>query len=166
MITRSMLIAWGLAASQLASRGQRKLSSTVLEGMADAALANPIASTDDGVRATMAFEVAIAWFEGANDPRAIGDGHASYCWGQVYLPNGARTLEGWTGPELVADAAKCAAVVVRLVKASALASPKCALCELTVYARGRDCPQGRSLSRNRVALAHKLATTIPLPEVK
>ena len=163
MIARMALIAWGLAASVVASDGQRNLSSSVLGAMADAALANPITDSDDGVRATMAYEVALAWLEGSNDAKAIGDGRNSFCWGQIYLPNHARTREGWLGAELVAEPVKCATVVVRLVKASITAGPiDCPLC---LYARGRVTDEARRLSHHRGGLAEKLLRLVPLPEV-
>ncbi|HEY1958607.1 MAG TPA: hypothetical protein VGH28_23475 [Polyangiaceae bacterium] len=161
MLTRAALIAWGLAASTLASGGARKLSSRVLEGMADAALAAPVVDGDDGARVTMAYEVAIAWLEGGNRADALGDGGASFCWGQVYLPGGARTREGFTGPELAADPHKCAAVVVRIVRASIAHGP--ADCPLCLYARGRVTSEARRLSAHRAALARRLLATVTLP---
>lgn len=147
------LAEWIIAASVLASSGQRKISPRTAEAMATAA---------DGDYAMAAIEVSLAWFEGANlqDPRGSGIGNSdhgqSWCWGQVYLPGNGRTVEGWTGPQLAEDPLKCARVVVRLVKQSMLASPACDGCGLTVYARGRDTEEGRRLSRARMALAQRL----------
>ena len=161
MITKAALIAWGLTASLVASGGARKLSSSILAAMADAALENPVASGEDGPRVTMGYQVAIAWFESANGTMVIGDGHASYCWGQVYLPNGARTREGYTGDELVRDPAKCAKVVVRLVKTSIQAGPPdCTLC---FYARGRVTDEARRISGHRLDLIRRLLD-VPLPQ--
>lgn len=151
------LAQWIVAASLVASSGQRRISDKVAEAMAWAA---------DGDRDLAAVEVSLAWFEAANlqDPRGSGIGNSdhgqSWCWGQVYLPGGGRTREGWTGPELAADPKKCAAVVVRLVRASFLASPGCDLCGLVVYARGRDTEEGRRLSRARMALARRLVEEV------
>jgi len=159
MISKMALVAWGLSASLFASNGLRKLSSDVLGAMADVALASPLVDGEDGPRVTMAYEVAIAWLEGANDARAIGDGHASYCWGQINLPHGAHTREGWSGPELVSDPHKCASVVVRILRMSMEKGP--ADCPLCLYARGRVSDEARRLSRTRVGLAHELLETIP-----
>jgi hypothetical protein len=160
-VTKMALVAWGLSASLVASHGARKLSSRVLGAMADAALANPVVDGDDGPRITMGYEVAIAWFEAGNDGAAVGDGGSSYCWGQIYLPNGARTREGWTGPALVSDPRKCATVVVRIVRDSIVRGPAdCALC---LYARGRVTPIARHLSDHRVELVRKLLRLVPLP---
>lgn len=161
LMTKMALVAWGLTASLVASNGARKLSSTVLGAMADAALANPVVDGEDGPRVTMGYEVAIAWFEGANNAAAIGDGHASYCWGQIYLPNGAHTREGWSGNELVDDPLKCASVVVRLVHTSIALGP--ADCELCLYARGRVTAEARRISKHRVDLVRKLLGTVPPP---
>ena len=166
MITLASLKAWGLAASIYATGGHAHLSDAVLDGMATAALTDPIIPGDDeSVKALMRIEVALAFFEtGAqmtNDPSGPNDGGQSHCWAQIYLPNGARTREGWTGAELRHDPLKCAKVAVRLIKASLLASPDCSQCGLTVYARGRDTEEGRRLSRTRMGLAQRLGTEVP-----
>lgn len=161
MISKVALIAWGLTASLVASDGARKLSSTILSAMADAALDNPVVSGDDGPRVTMGYEIAIAWFESAHNTLVIGDGHSSYCWGQIYLPNGARTREGFSGDELVRDPAKCAKVVVRIVKTSIQAGP--ADCPMCFYARGRVSDEARRLSRHRTDMLRRLLE-VPLPE--
>lgn len=165
MITKAILIAWGLAASNLASGGVRHLSSSALEGMADAAIANPITDSDESILLTMGYEISIAWLEGSNRTDAIGDGGSSFCWGQVYLPGGAHTREGWSGPELAHDPKKCATVVVRLLKQSIVASPED--CPLCVYARGgawrHDERRARNLSKHRADLAKKLVIEVPLP---
>jgi len=161
MISKAALIAWGLTASLVASDGARKLSSSILSAMADAALDNPVVSGDDGPRVTMGYEIAIAWFESANGTLLIGDGHSSYCWGQVYLPNGAHTREGFSGDELVRDPLKCAKVVVRIVKTSIQAGP--ADCPMCFYARGRVTEEARRLSRHRTDLIKRLLE-VPLPE--
>ena len=160
MISKTSLVAWILAASVAASHGARRLSQVVAEAMADEALAHPVVDGDDGARVTAAYEVSIAWHEAANlqDPRGSGIGSSdhgqSWCWGQVYLPGGGRTAEGWTGPQLAADPRKCAAVVVRIVRASVEHGP--ADCELCLYARGKVTAEARRLSATRVALARRL----------
>ena len=160
MWTKAALIAWGLSASLISSSGQRRLSARVLDGMATAALSNPVIDGDDGPRVTMGYEVAIAWFESGNNGGAVGDGHASYCWGQIYLPNGKTTMEGFSGDDLVTDASKCARVVVRLVKQSLGASPREAPCELCLYARGRISDEARRISDHRMTLVRKLLAEV------
>lgn len=166
MIARASLLVWALKAAALASHGQRELAADVAGAMVDAAIANPLTSTDEGLRTTLAIEVALAWWETGGqlvlDPKGPNDGGRSHCWAQIYLANGARTLEGWTGLELRTDAAKCATVAVRIIKASVVASPVCDGCELVMYARGRDTAEARALSRHRVALAKRLIREVPL----
>ncbi len=168
MVTIAVLKAWGLAASLVVTNNTHHLSDQVLDGMAQAALANPIIVTDESVKTMMGIEVAIAAYETGRqmvlDPSGSNDGGNSHCWAQIYLPNGGRTLEGWSGADLRHDPLKCAKVAVRLIKGSLLASPSCNECGLTVYARGRDTEEGRSLSKNRMSLAHKLLRDVPWVE--
>jgi hypothetical protein len=163
-VTAATLAAFAVAASIVASGGARKLTAPVADAMAQAALENPILANDErSARVLVAIEVALAWHEGSNqlNPAGSNDGGNSHCWAQVYLPNGARTREGWTGAELRSDPKKCATVAVRLIKASLAASPTCDLCGLVVYARGRDTPEGRRLSAVRMGLARRLLEVEP-----
>ena len=167
MIARAALIAWALAASLAASHGTKSLERRVAEGMVDAAVANPLTPTERGIRTTLAIEVSLAWLEGGNRLDALGDHGGSFCWAQINLPGGSKTLEGWTGRELLVDANKCATVAVRLIRQSVTAGP--ADCELCVYARGGQWRvverQARALSDHRVGLARRLLRDVPLPEV-
>ena len=161
MIARSALTAWIVAASLVASSGARKLSERVAQAMADEAIA--AADGNDAVALSLSsIEVSLAWFEGGNElsPHGSNDHGQSACWAQIYLPNGARTLEGWTASELRSDPQKCAHVAVRLIRASISASPTCDGCALTIYARGRDTAEGRRLSRVRMALARRLLAEV------
>lgn len=171
MISLGALKAWGLAASIAASHHTKHLSDRVLEGMGQAALDNPITATDDGVRTTMAYEVALAWFEGHNEdgqPHGSNDGGNSFCWAQINLPHGARTHEGWTGHDLVNDPLKCATVAVRIIKQSATDTRAPIDCPLCIYARGyrwvgdpKVLAEARSLSAHRAALARRLLREVP-----
>lgn len=157
---REDLSAWIVRASLHASGGARRVTQPVADAMADAAIENPIIRESHSIYAIAAIEVALAWFETGgqlvNDPTGSNDHGASACWAQIYLPHGARTVEGWTAGDLRADPKKCATAAVRLIKASLASSPSCNACGLTVYARGRDTEEGRRLSRSRLALAEKL----------
>lgn len=163
--TQSELSAWVTRASSHASGGQRHLSQPVADAMAEAALANPILAEDRAIMSVASIEVSLAWYETGgqlvNDPSGSNDHGNSACWAQVYLPNGARTLEGWTGAELRADPKKCARVAVRLIKASLLSSPTCNGCGLVTYARGHDTPEARRLSQTRMGLAERLMKEVP-----
>lgn len=164
-MTLQTLTAWIVAASLLASNNTRKLSEPVASAMAEAAMST---RTIDGdlrpVLALAAVEVAIAWYETGgqltNDPRGSNDSGQSACWAQIYMPGNTRTAEGWSRSDLRADPKKCATVAVRLIRASFLASPACEGCGLTVYARGRDTPDGRRLSQTRMRLAHRLVDEV------
>lgn len=164
-MTIASLTAWIVAASLFASGGVRKLTQPVAEAMAEAAMQTRMVDGNDGpILALASIEVALAWFETGgqmtNSPTGSNDGGNSFCWAQIYLPNGAKTAEGWTGVELRDDPKKCAKVAVRLIKTSADRGP--ADCELCLYARGRVTEQARALSRNRMALARRLLTQIHL----
>lgn len=163
MVTPAQLAPWIVAASVVTSSGQRKLTQRTAEAIAQEAIANPIAATDDGILRTASIVVALAWFEGANREDAVNPSRTDWCFGQINLPGGAKTAEGWTGPELAADPVKCAKVTIRIIKASLLASPACDLCGLVVYARGRDTPEGRRLSANRMGLARRILLAVPAP---
>lgn len=137
--------------------------------MAEAAMTLRLDGDQRPVLALAAVEVALAFYETGgqltNDPHGPNDGGQSHCWAQIYLPNGQKTAEGWTGAELRADPKKCATVAVRLIKQSFERSPACEGCGLTVYARGRDTPDGRRLSRTRMNLAHRLVSEVPWPPI-
>jgi hypothetical protein len=51
------------------------------------------------------------------------NGPQSFCFMQVHLPNGAKTAEGWTGEDLMADPLKCAQAAREIIRKSILASP-------------------------------------------
>lgn len=168
MISVATLAKWAIAASLVASGGARRITQPVADAMAQAALADPIIANDEhSAISLVGIEVALAWFETGgqlvNDPSGSNDHGQSHCFGQIHLPNGARTREGWTGAELRADPKKCATVTVRLIKASLAASPSCDGCGLVVYARGRDTAEARTLSRNRMGLAVRLVRDVPVP---
>jgi hypothetical protein len=170
-MTLAELVAWVALASSTASHGAKTLGAKYVDAIAQAAQADPI---DGNEQLAAGYLVALAWFENGNDGTRIGDHGSSFCFGQIYLPNGARTREGWTGPELVADPAKCATVTLRMVKQSIAAGPHTHGLELVFYARGgqwahkcvhgaveEECNPGEtpiavSLSKHRVELVDKL----------
>ena len=121
------------------------------------------------MKTTLAYEVSLAWFEGHNElaPHGSNDGGESFCWAQVNLPRGARTLEGWSGAELKQDPLKCATVAVRILKSSVTAPKAPADCPLCVYARGYRwlgdasvLAEAKRLSGNRVDLARRLLRVV------
>lgn len=120
----------------------------------------PLFADDDDRRQTASFYVAVLFRESSLDNNAIGDKGASHCAGQIYLPNGARTREGWTGAELRGDVTKCLAVVSRMLRASFVACRALPPAErMSLYARGSCTSEtGRRLSRDRFALARRVHT--------
>lgn len=113
-------------------------------------IAMAIASTD-ATEVEAQWLAAIAFRESTFDARAVGDHGGSFCWAQIHLPRGARTAEGWSGPELVEDPSKCATVALRTLRAS---FSRCARLpveqRLAAYARGFcESESGQRISRDR-----------------
>lgn len=176
-MTPATLSAWVLKAALFASTHTGSTVAVPLppafaDAIAAESIATPLFAGADGDRETAALITSLAWFEGGNDPTAIGDCKIpdprpgwhpctepripqSFCALQIHLPGGAKTAEGWTGADLRSDPVKCVRAGLRIVKASILAdrSGTCALC---VYARGRDTAEARTLSGHRMALAHRI----------
>lgn len=115
------------------------------------------ANDDDGLRSSGLY-VALLFRESSLRNDAVGDGGRSHCAGQVYLPNDAKTREGWSGADLRGDADKCLTVVSRMLRASIGACWAFPVeTRLSVYARGRcDSAEGQRLSRDRIQLGDKL----------
>lgn len=146
------------------------------DAIAAESIAAPLFTGADGDRQTAALVASLAWFEGGNNPSAIGDCKIpdphpgwhpctaaripqSFCALQVYLPGGAKTAEGWTGADLLADPVKCVRAGLRIVKAS-IVGDRSGTCPLCLYARGRDTAEARILSGHRMLLAHRLFTEV------
>lgn len=175
-MTIAQLVSWIVSSSLFASGGHRALPKTFADELAKQIDAKPLFSGTSGVQQDAALMNALAWMEGGNVPDVVGDckGMApgstkcdvahdpqSWCVFQIYLPSGSKTAEGWTGPDLIADPAKCITVARRLVRASITsAENRGGACPLCVYARGRWTPEGQRLSDNRMNLAKKLIREI------
>lgn len=99
---------------------------------------------------------------GRNRGSLVGDIGAgrSWCLGQILLDydGRARTPEGWTGPDLIADRRKCLRRVLHMARESFRACRALPVEErLAVYTRGSCSNEtGRRLSRPRVALGLRL----------
>ena len=82
----------------------------------------PLFADDDDKRRTASLLVSVAWREGSLGLHVEGDfvngKPTSFCSYQVNLSPGAKTREGWTGPELRDDPAKCVAVGFRMLRES------------------------------------------------
>ncbi len=101
---------------------------------------------------------AVAYRESGFRVDALGDHGGSFSAFQIHLPHGARTAEGWTGPELCADPYRAAVVALRMMRQSFSA---CAWLpegeRLAAYARGScNSPQGQRLSRDRDAVRRRM----------
>ncbi|HEX7403722.1 MAG TPA: hypothetical protein VF287_06885, partial [Usitatibacter sp.] len=171
------LSAWVVKASLVASGGLVALPVPYADAVAAEVTTAPVFAGPDGALRTAALDVALAWLEGANNPSILGDclipderpGYhpctearqpRSFCAMQVFLPGGARTLEGWGRADLLTDPAKCVHAGNRIILASILAD-RTGTCALCIYARGRDTPEARRLSDHRMRLAKKLLAEVP-----
>ncbi len=81
---------------------------------------------------------------------------------QVNLSTGARTREGWSGPELRDDPAKCIAVGFRMLRDSIRVDSRN---PVAFYARGPrwQSVEARRLSQDRMALAARLIREVVMP---
>ena len=123
----------------------------------------PLFRDDPDKRKTAAFYVALLFRESSLRNNAIGDHGDSHCAGQIYLPGGAKTREGWSGADLRADVDKCLFVVARKVRESFAACASLPAEErMALYARGSCASdEGRRLSRDRSRLAKRIAAGVP-----
>jgi len=142
-----------------------------------AAMANVINSqpalfkNDPTKQRTAALISAINFREGSLQPGVKGDKDkngkfTSFCSMQIHLPFGAKTLEGWTGEELVGDPEKCITVGLRMLRESMRMCPKH---PVAFYAEGRDLktcdsPRAQKISNDRMFLAARLVKEVPWVE--
>jgi hypothetical protein len=175
-----ILISWLIAASLFASAGHRVLPKPFVDELAAQIDVKPMFQGIDGALKDAGLMASLAWIEGGNVPDAVGDcpgmgpgdpkctaktGAQSWCAFQIHLPQGQKTNEGWTGPELAADAKKCITVARRLVESSIKSKEnKEGKCPLCVYARGRWTPEGQKLSDFRMGFAKKLLKEVHVEE--
>jgi hypothetical protein len=142
----------------------------VAVAIATASVEKPLFQDEDGPRQTAALMTAIARYESGFDPKAKGDCKdkppgwpgcgkekgsepTSFCFGQIHLVDGAKTVEGWTSDDLLADPLKCARSMREILRTSIKASPSKE--PLLMYA-------GRSKEANtRFELAKKLFKLVP-----
>jgi len=174
------LAAFVIRASLVASSGARALPATFADAIATESIAAPLFAGAQGAERSAALLTALAWFEGGNEPAAIGDCRIpdprpgwhpctearipqSFCALQINLPGGAKTPEGWGRAELLSDPLKCVRASLRAIRAS-IAADRSGTCPLCFYAGGADNSVTRRLSGHRMDLAKKLFALIP-PEV-
>lgn len=158
------LLAWVLAASSTLAPAR---SHDVLAGAIArrAAAEAPLFKDDVDRHKTSALLVAIAFRESSLRADAVGDmvggKPTSFCAFQIHLPWGSKTAEGWTGADLLEDPDKCVTTAMRMVRVS---MKVCPMHPIAWYASGpAGCANVRAqrISRDRVALAQRLAREVP-----
>lgn len=170
-----MTLAWVLAAALLLAPGRD-------HGVLGGAIARvvdaepPLFKGDDERIKSAALVVAVTFRESSLRADALGDRvkgkPTSFCAGQINLPNGARTAEGWTGEELVADVDKCLRVTYRMLRESVRIDRRF---PVAFYARGKNylpclvgtegtpppvCAEARRISNDRMAIAKRLVVEV------
>lgn len=119
----------------------------------------PLFANDADRRRTVALVSAVAFREGSLGLHVEGDLRngkpTSWCTAQINLSPGAKTLEGWTGPELRDDPVKCITVELRMLRESIRICPKA---PVAFYAAGPGWKGARAIriSNDRVALAKRM----------
>lgn len=104
---------------------------------------------------------AIAYRESTYRLDAVGDHGSSFCAFQIHLPRGARTRDGFRGPDLLEDAHACTREALRQLRASLRVCKALPESErMALYARGSCASErGRKLSRDRWWVAQKAKVT-------
>jgi hypothetical protein len=159
----SALFTWVVAASTMLSptRQHDDLAGAIASrAEAEAPLFN---GDTDRVRTT-ALLVAIAFRESSLRADAVGD-HVggkptSFCAFQLHLPGGAKTAEGWTGPEIAEDPEKCVTAAMRLLRASMRACPSAPLAWYAAGPSGCESVRAQRISRDRMSLAQRLVRDV------
>lgn len=155
----SVLLAWVTAATSLLAPAHPndKLAEAIAARVEAEA---PLFKDDVDRRRTSAFLVAIAFRESSLRAAAVGDHVAgrptSFCAFQIHLPFGAKTGDGWTGPELAEDPSKCVATAMRMLRDSVRMCPAHPLAFYASGPAGCENPRAQRISRDRLALAQRL----------
>ncbi|MDB4944402.1 MAG: hypothetical protein JWP97_3936 [Labilithrix sp.] len=168
-ISMSALLTWVVAASSLLAPAHPH--DQLAEAIATRATAEaPLFKGDEDRLKTSALLVAIAFRESSLRANAVGDHVAgkptSFCAFQIHVPGGARTADGWTGPELAEDPDKCVTTALHMLRES---MQKCPAHPLAFYASGPSgCDNARAqrISRDRLAIAQRLIRDVKQPKVE
>ena len=171
----SALMAWVLAASSLlAPARQHDVLASAIASRAEAEA--PLFKGDEDRHRTTALLVAIAFRESSLNEAAVGDHQAgkptSFCAFQIHLPWGAKTAEGWTGPELLEDPEKCVTAALHLLRDSMRACPSSPLASYAEGPAGCESARAQRISRDRLGIAQRLVRDVrvsapppPTPEL-
>lgn len=161
----STLLAWVIAASTLLAPGRsHDRLATAIATRAEAEA--PLFTADEDRRKTAALLVAIAFRESSLRADAVGDfargRPTSFCAFQLHLP-GIKTAEGWSGADVLADPDKCVTVAMRLLRDSMKSCPSVPIGVYAAGPLGCTSAQAARISRDRVALAHRLIRDVTVP---
>lgn len=165
----STILTWVLAASAtLAPHREHDLLAHAIAEVAESE--PPLFRDDDDRRKTAAFLVAVAFRESSLRADAVGDhvGKAptSFCAFQIHLPWGKKTGEGFTAEELTRDPVKCVTAAHHLLRASFRACKEHPLAWYAAGPSGCSSPRAQRISRDRVALAARLAKDVTIESAK
>jgi hypothetical protein len=142
--------------SEADARARYALIATAADNAARAA---PLFAGPEGHRRTVALLLAVAVHESGlrvdvDRGELRGDGGQSWCLMQVHVGDG-KTPEGWTGPELAADHAKCFIAGAHLLRRSLVACRESPPDDrLAAYASG-SCARGLPESRVIIGMARR-----------
>lgn len=159
-----MLVSWLLATMLLLAPARDHQTFAV--AMVNVLAAHPpLFKNDPTKQKTASLLVAVNFREGSLLPHVKGDkdragNFTSFCSMQIHLPFGAKTLEGWTGEDLVADPEKCVTVGLRMLRESMQMCPKF---PVAFYASGPGaCGNTRAqrISNDRMFLAARLVKEV------
>ena len=122
---------------------------------------DPLYQDDESRVKTASLLVAVSFREGSFRTGVKGDKGDSYGSFQAYLPGKTKTLEGYSGADLLDDPERQARVALRMIRESFKAAKACGS-ELGLYAAGPSCASDRSkrISADRMALARWLRTKV------
>jgi hypothetical protein len=120
----------------------------------------PLFKNDADKRKTAALMVAIAYRESALRPAVKGDKGKSFGAFQIYLPYQQKTVEGWSGDDILANPENGARVAMRMIRESMHVCPQYPIAH---YAEGgMDCGSDRAkrISTDRTNIAKWLDTHV------
>jgi hypothetical protein len=143
-IITGMALAWALT-----SKIPGAIPKDIAEAVATAASEKPLFAGADGDKKSAALMLGISRYESGNrqvpgDCKGLPPGDLdcgndaklrsrgldpeqhkpqSFCFMQVHLPNGSRTVEGWSGADLLTDPLKCARAAREIIRVSIKTSP-------------------------------------------
>jgi hypothetical protein len=112
----------------------------------------PLFKDDKDKRKTAAFMVAIAFRESSFRPGITGDSGNSFGAFQIHLPFKKKTVEGWSGEDILADPEKGARVALRMIQESMRACPAHPLAVYAEGGEGCNSPRAQRISKDRLTL--------------